>query len=91
MNYGYGPQEMDKAQNLVVRAGRRADPPIYDAYALDRIPLKGSNDCLDILQDYVLLDILSLTGFRLIGSNYSDQSDPIKPVVLNLFIYPLAW
>ena len=33
MNYGYGPQEMDTAQNLVVRAGRRADPPIHDAYA----------------------------------------------------------
>ena len=31
MNYGYGPQEMDTAQDLVVRAGRRADPPIYDA------------------------------------------------------------
>ena len=35
MNYGYGPQEMDTAQNLVVRAGRRADPPIYDAYGSD--------------------------------------------------------
>ena len=33
MNYGYGPQEMDTAQDLVVRAGRRADPPIYDACA----------------------------------------------------------
>ena len=33
MNYGYGPQEMDTAQDLVVRAGRRADPPIHDAYA----------------------------------------------------------
>ena len=32
MNYGYGPQEMDTAQDLVVRAGRRADPPIHDAY-----------------------------------------------------------
>ena len=36
MNYGYGPQEMDTAQDLVVRAGRRADPPIHDAY--DRNP-----------------------------------------------------
>ena len=33
MNYGYGPQEMDTAQDLVVRASRRADPPIHDAYA----------------------------------------------------------
>ena len=33
MNYGYGPQEMDTTQDLVVRAGRRADPPIHDAYA----------------------------------------------------------
>ena len=33
MNYGYDPQEMDTAQDLVVRAGRRADPPIHDAYA----------------------------------------------------------
>ena len=33
MNYGYGPQEMDTAQDLVVRVGRRADPPIHDAYA----------------------------------------------------------
>ena len=32
MNYGYGPQEMGTAQDLVVRAGRRADPPIHDAY-----------------------------------------------------------
>ena len=33
MNYGYGPQEMDTAQDLVVRACRRAEPPIYDSYA----------------------------------------------------------
>ena len=32
MNYGHGPQEMDTAQDLVVQAGRRADPPIHDAY-----------------------------------------------------------
>ena len=32
MNNGYGPQEMDTAQDLIVRAGRRADPPIHDAY-----------------------------------------------------------
>ncbi len=40
MIYGYGPQEMGTAQNLVVRVGRRADPPIYDAYADDSAKLK---------------------------------------------------
>ena len=41
MNYGYGPQEMDTAQNLVVRAGRRADPPIHDAYEGEATACQG--------------------------------------------------
>ena len=51
MNYGYGPQEMDTAQNLVVRAGRRADPPIHDAYDHFIIPRLGQtalNKCVKI-------------------------------------------
>ena len=32
MNYDYGRQEMDTAQDLVVRAGRKADPSIHDDY-----------------------------------------------------------
>ena len=32
INYAYGTQERDTGQDLVVRGGRRADPPIHDAY-----------------------------------------------------------
>ena len=42
MNYGYGPQEMDTAQDLVVRADRRADPPIHDAYGHQHILILSS-------------------------------------------------
>ena len=49
MNYGYGPQEMDTAQDLVVRAGRRADPPIHDAYG---------HDPLNYLSSYYFLLII---------------------------------
>ena len=44
MKYGYGPQEMHTAQNLVVRAGRRADPPIHDAYGYICKPICVTGD-----------------------------------------------
>ena len=65
MNYGYGPQEMDTAQDLVVRAGRRVDPPNHDAY-VHGYNFYGSNGPKVIpgfLQFFELIQFEACKGF----------------------------